>query len=60
MVQSLIDNIPEVIDTLNNQAPVGRIGQPEEIAEGIVWLCSDEASFITGHALAVDGGYVIQ
>ena len=60
MVQSLLDNILEVIDTLNNQAPVGRIGQPEEIAEAIVWLCSDVASFVTGHALAVDGGYVIQ
>jgi len=60
MVQSLIDNIPEIIDTLNTQAPVGRIGQPQEIAEAIVWLCSDAASFVTGHALAVDGGYVIQ
>lgn len=60
MVQSLLEEIPEVIDTLNNQAPVGRIGQPEEIAEAVVWLCSDAASFVTGHALAVDGGYVIQ
>jgi len=60
MVQSLLDNIPDIIESLNNQAPVGRIGQPEEIAEAIIWLCSDAASFVTGHALAVDGGYVIQ
>ncbi|HEX6891100.1 MAG TPA: SDR family oxidoreductase, partial [Chryseolinea sp.] len=37
--------------------PVGRMGQPEEVAESIVWLCSDSASFVTGHALAVDGGW---
>ena len=60
MVESLLDIIPDVIDSLNKQAPVGRIGQPGEIAEAIVWLCSDTASFVTGHALAVDGGYVIQ
>jgi NAD(P)-dependent dehydrogenase (short-subunit alcohol dehydrogenase family) len=36
--------------------PVGRMGQPQEIAEAVVWLCSDAASFVTGHAMAVDGG----
>jgi len=39
--------------------PLGRRGTPEEIAEAVVWLCSDAASFITGHPLAVDGGWVI-
>ena len=38
--------------------PVGRLGTPEEVAESVVWLCSDAASFVTGHAMAVDGGYV--
>ena len=38
--------------------PIGRLGRPEEIAEGAVWLCSDLASFVLGHALAVDGGYL--
>jgi NAD(P)-dependent dehydrogenase (short-subunit alcohol dehydrogenase family) len=37
--------------------PVGRMGQPEEVAEAVVWLCSDSASFVTGHALTVDGGW---
>ena len=40
--------------------PLGRIGNPEEIAEAVVWLCSDAASFVTGHAMSVDGGYVAQ
>ena len=35
--------------------PVGRMGQPEEIAEAVVWLCSDAASFVTGHTMTVDG-----
>ncbi len=38
--------------------PVGRIGEPEEIAEAVVWLCSDAASFVVGHTMLVDGGYV--
>jgi NAD(P)-dependent dehydrogenase (short-subunit alcohol dehydrogenase family) len=38
--------------------PVGRMGTPEEVAESVLWLCSDGASFVTGHALLVDSGYV--
>jgi NAD(P)-dependent dehydrogenase (short-subunit alcohol dehydrogenase family) len=38
--------------------PVGRMGTPEEIAEAVVWLCSDAASFVTGIAMPVDGGFV--
>src|SRR5262249_12237800 len=40
--------------------PIGRVGQPEEVAEAVVWLCSDAASFVTGHTMTVDGGYVAQ
>ena len=41
-------------------APMGRIGRPDEIAEAVLWLCSDGASFATGVALAIDGGWVAQ
>jgi len=37
--------------------PLGRIAEPEEVAEAAAWLLSDKASFVTGHALAVDGGF---
>lgn len=40
--------------------PIGRIAEAEEIANAVVWLCSDAASFVVGHALVVDGGYTIQ
>ncbi len=40
--------------------PMGRISDPEEVARAVVWLCSDEASYVTGHTLVVDGGFTIQ
>jgi NAD(P)-dependent dehydrogenase (short-subunit alcohol dehydrogenase family) len=43
-------------DILKDQ-PIGRLGRPEEIAAAVLWLCSPGASFVIGHALAVDGGY---
>ena len=51
---------PEKEPQIEAAHPVGRLGEPEEVAETVVWLCSDAASFVTGHAMVVDGGYVAQ
>jgi NAD(P)-dependent dehydrogenase (short-subunit alcohol dehydrogenase family) len=47
----------EVRDKIRDAHQLGRFGKPLEIANGALFLASDEASFVTGHALAVDGGY---
>ena len=49
---------PERLERMIAREPIGRIGQPNEVAEAIVWLSSDAASFVTGHPMSVDGGYV--
>jgi NAD(P)-dependent dehydrogenase (short-subunit alcohol dehydrogenase family) len=51
--------LPGLEEQLVALHPIGRIGTPEEVANAVLWLCSDDASFVLGHALAVDGGYVI-
>lgn len=50
--------IPELHDTLAQMIPIKRMGNPEEIANGIVWLLSNEASFVTGSTLVMDGGFI--
>lgn len=40
--------------------PVGRIAAPEEVADAVIWLCSDRAAYITGHALPIDGGFAVR
>ena len=44
-------------ETLLDATPLGRVGAPEDIANGIAFLCSDQAGFITGHTLVIDGGW---
>lgn len=51
---------PEVREQLINLHPLGRPGKPEEVAQTVLFLCSEGAGFITGHSLMIDGGYVAQ
>ena len=48
--------IPGAAESAKDLVPMGRVGQPEEVAEAVVWLCSDAASFVTALAMSIDGG----
>ncbi|MER6286883.1 glucose 1-dehydrogenase [Streptomyces sviceus] len=59
MIQRFAESTPGGRDALIADEPIGRLGTPEEIAAAVLWLCSDAASFATGHALVVDGGQTV-
>jgi NAD(P)-dependent dehydrogenase (short-subunit alcohol dehydrogenase family) len=58
MLERLFEAAPERAASLIDRTPLRRLGRPEEVAEAVVWLCSDAASFVTGHPLVVDGGWL--
>ncbi len=60
MMERMLTRTPELEQQYIAAEPIGRLGRPEEIAESVVWLCSDAASFVTGHTMTVDGGMVAQ
>jgi NAD(P)-dependent dehydrogenase (short-subunit alcohol dehydrogenase family) len=60
MVDGFSGGDARVEEAMAAASPMRRLAEPEEIARTVVWLCSNEASFVNGHALAVDGGAVIQ
>jgi NAD(P)-dependent dehydrogenase (short-subunit alcohol dehydrogenase family) len=58
MIARFTRDQPEAEAAMVATEPVGRLGQPEEIADAVVWLASSRSSFVTGQAIAVDGGFV--
>ncbi len=60
MITRFTHGDPAAAGQLLQTEPVGRLGTPEEIADAVIWLCSERASFVTGQAIAVDGGFVAQ
>lgn len=60
MIDRFVHGEAQIRKQLADNEPIGRVGRPEEVAQATLWLCSSEASFVTGHSLAVDGGWVAQ
>jgi NAD(P)-dependent dehydrogenase (short-subunit alcohol dehydrogenase family) len=60
MLERAFAGNPQLMESMAAMEPVGRMAAPEEVAEAVVWLCSDAASFVTGLPMAVDGGWVAQ
>ncbi len=60
MTQSAFQVVPEMEEQILTTTPIGRMGETGEVAEAVVWLSSDASSYVVGHTLLVDGGYVAQ
>ena len=57
MLEALMEENPRMEPAMIAAVPMRRLGKPEEIAEAVVWLCSDRASYVTGQGIVVDGGF---
>ena len=60
MAERALAAAPELEVTITSGTPMGRMAEAREVAEAVVWLCSDRASFVTGLLMAVDGGMTAQ
>jgi A-factor type gamma-butyrolactone 1'-reductase (1S-forming) len=58
MEKRVVESNRQLLETFDSMHPIGRIADPKEIANAVVWLLSDKASFVVGHTLLVDGGVV--
>jgi NAD(P)-dependent dehydrogenase (short-subunit alcohol dehydrogenase family) len=50
----------DALKAMEKSIPMGRVGRPEEIANAVLWLCSDAASYVTGQSISVDRGFVMR
>jgi NAD(P)-dependent dehydrogenase (short-subunit alcohol dehydrogenase family) len=60
MLARIDGQVPGALAALGGAVPSGRLGTPEEVAAAVVWLCTPASSYVTGHTLTVDGGFVAQ
>jgi NAD(P)-dependent dehydrogenase (short-subunit alcohol dehydrogenase family) len=61
MAQQMADSgQSEALDALLKAVPMGRYGKPEEIADVVLWLCSDASSYVTGQSISIDGGFIMR
>jgi NAD(P)-dependent dehydrogenase (short-subunit alcohol dehydrogenase family) len=60
MIDRFSQGDPDILAQFAEGEPIGRMGTPEEVADAVIWLCSAQSGFVTGHALSVDGGRVAQ
>jgi len=60
MLDGMMATQADALNAMIKDVPIGRLGRPEEIASAVLWLCSDAATLMVGHALVVDGGYTIR
>lgn len=59
LVEKLAKDAPEANAAILAKTPIRRMGQPAELADAVLWLCSDQASYVVGHSLVIDGGLTI-
>jgi NAD(P)-dependent dehydrogenase (short-subunit alcohol dehydrogenase family) len=58
--QMLAGGQTEALEAMLKLVPIGRYGRPEEIADAVLWLCSEASSFVVGQSIAVDGGFTMR
>jgi NAD(P)-dependent dehydrogenase (short-subunit alcohol dehydrogenase family) len=58
--QMIASGQAEALKAMEKSIPMGRVGRPEEIANAVLWLCSDAASYVTGQSISVDGGFIMR
>ena len=56
----MFEHMPHIIDDYKKNMPLGRVGEPEEVGDAVVWLAGDESSWVTGQNIAVDGGHTLR